>query len=227
MLIHQSLADNFAFTSAPTMHFSQISPKAPVALMNETLLHNDGCHHRVMDIAVVTIGSRLGERKAKAVSGREIARIESTLVSSDGMGDRILVHPGHLRARFHREGHWTEGKVHNRDAISVAGRRGGGRCRRCIRRDCRRCIRRRRRRSTRGCCCRGRTATTSSQEHDEASSQQAQPDLCSDKRTGFLHFSSSSAMLQDRHRREVSLSIRTYAIGLHAHLSCAGRTFDL
>ena len=68
MLIHQSLSDNIAFSSAPTMPLAKISPQAPVASMKETLLHDDGCHHRVMDIAVVAIGSRLGKSKAKAVS---------------------------------------------------------------------------------------------------------------------------------------------------------------
>ena len=143
--------------------------------MNETLLHNDGCHHRVMDIAVVAISSRLGERKAKAVAGREKPRIESTLVSGDGMGDRILVRPGHLRARFQREGRWTEGKVHNSDTVSSAGRprrrRIGWCCRRCIGWRCRRRVRGCCRRRIGGCC-RGRTAT-GSQEHEEARSQQA------------------------------------------------------
>jgi hypothetical protein len=136
------------------------------------LVHTDGRHHRVMDIAVVAIGSRLGERKAKAVSGRETPRIERTLVSSDGMGNRILVCPGHLRARLHCEGHWTEGKVHNRDAISVADRRGGGCGRRCIGGSHRRRVGGSHRRRARGSC-RGRTATTGSQEHAEAPSQQA------------------------------------------------------
>jgi hypothetical protein len=71
VLIHLPLADSFAFSSAPTTPFAQNFPQAPVALMKERLLHNDGCHHRVMNIAMVAIGSRLGERKAKAVSGRE------------------------------------------------------------------------------------------------------------------------------------------------------------
>jgi hypothetical protein len=66
MLIHQSYSDNIAFSRAPPMPLAMTSPQAPVALMNETLLHNNGCHHRVMNIAVVAIGSRLGERKAKA-----------------------------------------------------------------------------------------------------------------------------------------------------------------
>ncbi len=96
-------------------------------------MHHGGCHHRVMDIAVVAIGSRLGECEAKAVSGREKSRIESALVSSDGMGDRILVCPGHLRARLHREGQWTEGKVHDSDAVSSTGRRVRGRCGRSVR----------------------------------------------------------------------------------------------
>jgi hypothetical protein len=70
--------------------------------MNQELLHNDSCHHRVMDIAVVAIGSRLGKRKTKVVSGREKPRIESALVSGDGMIDGIIVRPGHFRARLHR-----------------------------------------------------------------------------------------------------------------------------
>jgi hypothetical protein len=169
--------------------------------MKETLLHHDGCHHRVMDIAVVAIGSRLGEGKAKAVSGSEKPRIESALVISDSMGDCILVCPGHLRARFHREGQWTEGKVHDRDAVSSAGRsRGRSACRSCRRRA--------------GGGCRGRTAT-GSQEHQEAQSQQAQPGFCDGGCIGLLHFSSSYAILWYQHSGAFPLSIRTYVAMLH------------
>ena len=160
-------------------------------------MHHDGCHHRVMDIAVVAIGSRLGEGKAKAVSGREKSRIESALVSSDGMGDRILVCPGQLRARLYRKGQWTEGKVHDRDAVSSASRRVGGSCRRRV-----------------GGGCRGRSAT-GSQEHNEAHSQQAQPGFCGGGWIGLLHFSSSFTMLWYEHSGEFSLAIRTYVAGLH------------
>jgi hypothetical protein len=189
--------------------------------MKETLLHHDGCHHRVMDIAVVAIGSRLGEGKAKAVSGREKSRIESALVSSDGMGDRILVCPGQLRARLYREGQWTEGKVHDRDAVSSASRRVGGSCRRRVGGSCRRRVGGGCRRRVGGSCrrrvgggCRGRSAT-GSQEHNEAHSQQAQPGFCGGGCIGLLHFSSSTAMLWYQHSGEFSLAIRTYVDGLH------------
>lgn len=178
ILILQSLANSFAFSSTLTTPFVQICPLAHGALMEETLLLDDGDHHRVVNIAMVTICSGLSERKAKAVSRREKPRIERTLVSSDGMGDRILVHPGRLRDRLHGEGRWTEVEVLNRDAIAVAGR--------CVRVDRRRCI---------GGSCRSRAATSGSQDNKKARSQQAQPDFCGEKRVGFMHFSSFSALL--------------------------------
>jgi hypothetical protein len=154
---------------------------------------------------MVALGSRLRERETKAVPRREGPRIESALVSGDGMGHCILVRPGYFRARLHRESRWAEGKVHHSDAVSSIGR------------PCRRGV---------GGRCRGRTAT-SSQEHEETCSQQAQPDFCGEKRISFLHVSSSSAMLRDQHMSEVSLSIWRYLAGLHDQVSCGGRTLDL
>ena len=70
------------------------------------------------------------------------------------MGDRIIVRPAYLRTHLHREGHWTEGKVLDRDAVASAGG-GRGRSRR-----------RRGGRSTGGS--RGGRAATGSQEYHEA-----------------------------------------------------------
>ncbi|HYX48241.1 MAG TPA: hypothetical protein VE843_00740 [Ktedonobacteraceae bacterium] len=175
--------------SSPTKDQAVAKPLIThIALMEETLLHDDGRRHRVMDIAVVTKGAGLGERKTKGTPGRETTRIEGPLVSSNGMGDRIVIRPGHLGAHLHRERRRTEGKVHDRDAIAGAGRCAGGCRRRCIGGRGRRCVR--------GCCrwCRGRcgrcrTAATGSQKYKQARSKQTQPDFCGEKWIGFLHVS--------------------------------------
>src|SRR6266702_8159319 len=88
----------------------------------EALLHHDGCHHRRMDIAVVTISSCLREGKAEGASRSQRPSIERAFVSSDRMGDRIIVRPAYLRTHLHREGGWTEGKVRDRHAVASASR---------------------------------------------------------------------------------------------------------
>ena len=131
-----------------------------------------------MDIAVVAIGSCLREGKAEGASGSQRPRIERAFVSSDRMGDRIIVRPAYLRTHLHRERRWTEGKVLDRDAVASAGggrgrsrRRRGGRRRR--RRGGRRAGGSRRRRGGRSSGrrtggSRGGRAATGSQEYHEA-----------------------------------------------------------
>src|SRR6266700_1349382 len=136
----------------------------------EALLHHDGCHHRRMDIAVVTISSCLSEGKAEGASRRQRPIIDRAFVSSDRMGDRIIVRPAYLRTDLHRERRWNEGNVRDRHAVASAGRgrsrRIGGSSRGSGGRSAGGSSRRRGGRSTGGSS--GGRAATGSQEYHEA-----------------------------------------------------------
>src|SRR6266567_5294548 len=67
-------------------------------------------------------GSPLSEGKAEGASRSQRPRIDRAFVSSDRMGDRIIVRPAYLRTDLHRERRWTEGKVRDRHAVASAGR---------------------------------------------------------------------------------------------------------
>jgi hypothetical protein len=152
------------------------------------LLDHDSCRHRGMNIAMVAVAAYFCEGKAKGAAWRKRPRVEFSLVSRDGMGDRITVRPGHFRPCLYSERLWTEGKVGDRDAVAGAGRGCGGsgswRCRRRISRSAAW--------GTRGRS--GGCAATGRQQQKQAENEQGQADTCDRMCSSLLHFFSSSTI---------------------------------
>src|SRR5215212_1910399 len=97
-------------------------------------LHNDRTVHPGVILADVGVGAGGVEGEGEALARVEVAAVEGAVAGGGGMGNGVVIRPGHRRAGWDGERRWGEGVVLDRD--------GNGCARVCVAR---------RRRRVRGC----------------------------------------------------------------------------